>query len=73
MSLRNIFCRHNWVRISEYPSMVVDDESMCSFEIQYTCRKCKKVKNTWSDTYLGMRIVEDISEIRDDKLTKLGI
>ena len=73
MDFKKIFCIHDWERTSKRPLMVGDENCSCSYQIDYTCTKCEKVKVGWSDLYGGMRIIEDKDEIRERKLKELGI
>jgi len=73
MYFKKIFCRHKWKRTSERPLMVDDKNCSCTYQMDYTCSKCDKVKEVWSDTHLGMRIIESKDEIRERKLKELGI
>lgn len=50
--------RHDDKRTSELPSMVNDPNCSSSYEITYTCQKCGRVKETWSDQMGGVRIIE---------------
>ena len=73
MDFKKIFCRHDWKRTSDIPPMVDDPNSMCSYQMDLTCKKCGKVKEVYSDMHAGMRIVETKDETRDRKLKELGI
>jgi len=54
--------RHDYKRITETPPMRDSDNTICSFEVTYECRKCNKEKKGWSDMYLGMEIIIDEDE-----------
>lgn len=73
MDFKKIFCRHKWERTSERPPMVADENCMCSYQIDLTCKKCGKEKEVHSDMHAGMRIVETKGEVRERKLKELGI